>query len=208
MSELKAHIAKVASGKPLTFDEARVGLRHHHVRRGDAEPDRRLPDGAEGARRDRRGDLRRGRHDAREDAEGRSARRRDRHRRHRRRRLAQRQHLDGLGLRDRRRRRAGRQARQSRPVLADGRRRRADRARRQDRSSAGSDRPLHPPRPASASCSRRRIIRRCAMSGRRASSSARARSSTCSGRCPTRPASSGRWSACSRPNGSSRWPKR
>ena len=39
------------------------------------------------------------------------------------------------------------------------------------------------------------------------SRSARARSSTCSGRCPTRPASSGRWSACSRPNGSSRWPQ-
>ncbi len=43
-------------------------LRHHHVRRSDAEPDRRLPDGAEGARRDGRRDLRRGRHDARQDA--------------------------------------------------------------------------------------------------------------------------------------------
>ena len=143
MSELKAHIAKVASGKPLDFRRGALGVRHHHVRRGDAQPDRRVPDGAARARRDRRRDLRRGRHDAREDAEGRGARRRHRHRRHRRRRLAQRQHLDGLGLRDRRRRRAGRQARQSRPVLADRRRRRAHRARRQDRHHARYDRPLH-----------------------------------------------------------------
>ena len=190
------------------FRRGALGVRHDHVRRGDAQPDRRVPDGAARARRDRRRNLRRGRHDAREDAEGRSARRRHRHRRHRRRRLAQRQHLDGLGLRDRRRRRAGRQARQSRPVLADRRRRRADRARRQDRHCARSDRPLHPR-------GRRRLhVRAGASSGHAPcrpdarSKSARARSSTCSGRCPTRPASSGRWSACSRPNGSSRSPRR
>ena len=43
--------------------------------------------------------------------------------------------------------------------------------------------------------------------GRRGSNWARAPSSICSDRCPTRPASSGRWSACSRGNGCSRWRK-
>ena len=136
------------------------GLRHHHVGRSDARPDRRLPDGAAGARRDGRRDFRRGRHDARQDAARRGAGRRDRHRRHRRRRLAQRQHLDRLGLRHRRRRRAGRQARQPRPVLADRRGRRADGARRQDRLCRRKRSAAASAKPASASCSRRRIIRR------------------------------------------------
>jgi anthranilate phosphoribosyltransferase len=43
------------------------------------------------------------------------------------------------------------------------------------------------------------------MSARPAWNSAPARSSTCSVRCRTRPASSARWSACSRGSGSSRW---
>ena len=45
------------------------------------------------------------------------------------------------------------------------------------------------------------------MSGRPASSSARARSSTCWGRCRTRPACGASWSACSRRNGWCRWPR-
>ena len=70
---------------------------------------------------------------------------------------------------------------------------------------ARAGRPLHPR-------GRHRLhVRAGASSGdeecrrRRASSSAPARSSTCSARCPIRPASSARWSACSRGNGSSRW---
>ena len=55
--------------QPLSFDGSARGLRHHHVGRGDAEPDRRLPDGAARARRDGRGDLRRRRHHARQDAD-------------------------------------------------------------------------------------------------------------------------------------------
>ncbi len=58
------------------------------------------------------------------------------------------------------RRRARRQAWQPRAVVALGRGRRAGLARRQDRPHARSGRPLRAPRPASASCSRRRIIRR------------------------------------------------
>ncbi len=88
------------------------------------------------------------------------AARRHRHRRHRRRRVRLLQHLDLRGLHRGRRRRAGRQARQPRALLALRRRRRARRARRQDRADAGRGRPLHPARPASASCSRPRIIRR------------------------------------------------
>ena len=58
------------------------------------------------------------------------------------------------------RRRAGRQARQSRAVVEIRRRRRAAGARRQDRSRRRSRWPLASGTPASASCSRLRIIRR------------------------------------------------
>ena len=66
---------------------------------------------------------------------------------------------------------------------------------------AGSDRPLHPR-------GRHRLHVRAGASsgdeecrGRPASSSAPARSSICSARCPIRPACAGRWSACSPGNG-------
>ena len=58
-----------------------------------------------------------------------------------------------------RRRRAGRQARQPRAVVEIGRRRRAGRARRQSRPQCRRRWRPASPRPASASCSRRRIIR-------------------------------------------------
>ena len=108
-------------------------------------------------------------------------------------------------LHRRRRRRAGRQARQSRAVVEIRRRRRARRARRQYRSRRRKRSGVASARPASASCSRRRIIRRRRTSARPASSLAPAPSSICSGRCPIRPACGGRWSACSRGNGPSRW---
>ena len=112
--------------------------------------------------------------------------------RHRRRRLGLVQHFDLRGADRRRRRRAGRQARQSRAVVEIRRRRRARSARasisifRRKKSGCASA------RPASASCSRRRIIRRPRTSRRPASSSAPAPSSICSGRSPTRPACGGR----------------
>ena len=132
---------------------------------------------------------------------------RHRRRRHRRRRVGFVQYFHLRGADRRRRRRSGRQARQSRIVVALRRGRRARRARRQYRSHARADRPLHPR-------GRDRLhVRAGASSGdeecrrRRASSSAPARSSICSGRCPIRPACAGRWSACFPSNGPSRWRK-
>ena len=52
-------IAKVAGGNAAVLRGGARGVRHHHVGRGDARPDRRLPDGAAGARRDGRRDRRR-----------------------------------------------------------------------------------------------------------------------------------------------------
>ena len=89
MSELKAYIAKVATGKPLSFDEARAAFGGDHVRRGDAEPDRRVPDGHARQGRDGGRDCRARCIDAREDGAGRSAAGCDRHRRHGRRRRAE-----------------------------------------------------------------------------------------------------------------------
>ena len=89
---------------------------------------------------------------------------------------------------DRRRRRSSRQARQSRPVLADRRRRCPDGARRQASTL--------PPEPIGRCIAEAGVgfmfapgasSRHAAMSGRPASSSAPARSSTCSDRCQTRP---------------------
>ena len=69
--------------------------------------------------------------------------------------------------------------------------------------------PAHPARGRlRASCSPRATIRRCAMRPARASNSARGRSSTCSARCPTRPACAASSPACSPPNGRGRWRKR
>ena len=160
MDEFKALIGKVATGATLTREEAAARLRPHDVGRGDALADGRPPDGAARARRDRRRDHRRGHHHARQDAEGRSAARRDRRGRHRRRRVRLLQHLDLRGLHRGRRRRSGRQARQPRALLALGRGRRARRARREDRSARRTRSRAASTRPASASCSRRRIIRR------------------------------------------------
>ena len=101
-----------------------------------------------------------------------------------------------------------RQARQPRAVLEVRRGRHAGRARRQHRAW---------PRRHIARCIREAgigfMFAPHASRGHapcrpgRASSSAPARSSTCSGRCPIRPASSASSSASSRPNGSSRWPQ-
>ena len=167
MADMKSFLAKAAARRAADARGGGGRLRHHHVGRGDADADRRLPDGAPRARRDRRRDRRRRRCDARRDDAGRGAARRDRHRRHRRRCVGHLQHLDLLRLRRRRRRRAGRQARQPRAVVEVRRRRRADGARRQDRPEAGEDRRHASARPASASCSRRTTTPRCAMSGRR-----------------------------------------
>ncbi len=70
------------------------------------------------------------------------------------------QHFDLRGFHRRRRRRAGRQARQPRAVVEVRRGRCAGRARRQDRSARRTRSGAASRKPASASCSRRRIIRR------------------------------------------------
>ena len=75
----------------------------------------------------------------------------------------------------------------------------------QDRPRAGADRPLHQRGRHRLHVGADASSPPCGMSARPGSSSARARSSTCSARCRTRPASSGRCSACSRATGSSRW---
>ena len=161
MDDLKPLIAKAATGARARARGGRAGVRPHDVGRGHALADGRPADGAAGARRDRRGDHRRGADHARQDAA-----------RSRRRAGAvdvvgtggdasgSLQHLDLRGLHRGRRRRSGRQARQSRAVLAVGRGRRAGGARREDRSRARSTSAAASAKPASASCSRRRIIRR------------------------------------------------
>ena len=125
--------------------------------------------------------------------------------RHRRRRLRLGQRLDLRLVHRRRRRRARRQARQSRAVVALRCRRRAGFARGQDRPHARAGRPLR-------QGSRHRLHVRARASSRDEEcrpdpgrtrdphdlQSARAA-------VQSRPASSGRWSACSRGNGCSRW---
>ena len=138
----------------------RARLRPHDVGRGHAIADGRPADGAARARRDRRRDHRRRVRHAREDAARHRAARRHRRGRHRRRCLGLLQHLDLRGLHRGGRGRSGRQARQPRALLALRRRRRAGRARRQDRARRRSRSGAASTRPASASCSRPRIIRR------------------------------------------------
>ena len=134
-----------------------------------------------------------------------SAARGGRHRRHRRRRLRLGQCLD---LRVVHRCRHGRprcQAWQPRAVVALGRRRRAGLARRENRSEARAGRPLR-------QGGRDRLHVRAVPSSRDEecrSDPRRARDANdlqpARARSPIRPASSARWSACSRDNGCSRW---
>ena len=53
MADLKPIIAKAANGQPLTRDEAREAFDIMMSGEATPSPDRRLPDGAAGARRDR-----------------------------------------------------------------------------------------------------------------------------------------------------------
>ena len=139
---------------------SRCRLRADDVGRGDAVANGRAPHGAARARRKRRRDYRRSQRHARKDAAGQRAAGRDRRRRHRRRRLGLLQYFDLRGAHRCRRRRPGRQARQSRLVVAFRRRRRARRAWRQYRTHAPSRSGFASAKPASGSCSHRRIIRR------------------------------------------------
>ena len=158
--ELKALIAKVATGASLTREEAAAAF--DRMMSGEATPSQmggllmalrvrgETVDEITGAVTTMRAKMLR--------VEGAAGR--HRHRRHRRRCLGLLQHLDLRRLHRRRRRRAGRQARQPRAVVALGRRRRAAGARRQDRARRREQVADASARPASASCSRRRIIRR------------------------------------------------
>ena len=121
MSGLKPHIAKVASGASLSFEEAKEAF--GIIMSGDATPGQvggflmalrvrgETVDEISGAVATMREKM------VRVAGAGRC----DRHRRHRRRQFAQRQHLHGIGLCHRRCRRARRQAWQSRGLVANRR---------------------------------------------------------------------------------------
>ena len=205
MDDLKSIIGKVATGATLSRDEAASAF--DAMMSGEATPSQmggllmalrvrgETVDEITGAVSAMRGKMLRVKAPA-------GRRRRGRHRR---RRLRLGQRLDLRLVHRRGRRRARRQARQPRAVVALGRGRRAGVARRQDRPHARTGRPLR-------GRSRHRLhVRAGASSGdeERRPDPGRTRHphdlQPARARCPIRPASSGRWSACSRGTGCSRW---
>ncbi len=143
MERFRTLIGKAATGAALTREEAMHAF--DKMMSGEATPraDGRTLDGFTSARRDRRGNHRRGFDHARENAHRRSARGGDRRRRYRRRWRWLLQHLHLRGFHRRGRGCAGGKARQPRAILEVRRGGRADGARRQDRSRSRRDFPLH-----------------------------------------------------------------
>ena len=160
MDDFKALIGKVATGATLTRDESATAF--DHMMSGEATPSQmggflmglrirgETVDEITGAVSTMRAKMQ----------TGRSAPGCDRRGRHRRRCVRLLQHLDLRGLHRRRRGHPDRQARQPRALLALGRGRRARRARRAASTCGPTRSRAASTRPASASCSRRRIIRR------------------------------------------------